>query len=59
MLAYLDQFDQIVTNRLHIGILAGLLHKEVDFYPNNYFKNKAVYEFSMRDQFPHVRWHGE
>lgn len=59
ILAYLDRFDRIVTNRLHIGILAGLLNKEVDFYPNNYFKNKAVYECSMRDRFPCVRWHGD
>lgn len=58
LLAYLDQFDRIVTNRLHIGILAALLQKEVDFYPNNYFKNKAVYEFSMQGRFPHVHWHG-
>jgi len=55
-LSYLDQFKHIVTNRLHIGILGGLLNKEVDFYPNNYFKNKAVFEFSMRDRFPNVRW---
>lgn len=58
LLAYLDQFDRIVTNRLHIGILAALLQKEVDFHPNNYFKNKAVYEFSMRGRFPHVHWNG-
>ena len=59
LLAYLDQFERIVTNRLHIGILGALLHKEVDFYPNSYYKNKAVYEFSMRSRFPNVRWHND
>jgi exopolysaccharide biosynthesis predicted pyruvyltransferase EpsI len=58
ILAYLDRFDRIVTNRLHVAILAGLLNKEVDFYPNNDFKNKEVYKLSIKGQFPNVRWHG-
>jgi len=58
-LSYLDQFQAVITNRLHIGILGGLLGKQIEFYPNSYFKNRAVYEFSMHDQFPNVHWHGD
>jgi exopolysaccharide biosynthesis predicted pyruvyltransferase EpsI len=57
-LAYLNHFDRIVTNRLHIGILAGLLNKSVDLYPNNYFKNKEVYRLSMKKELPNVKWYG-
>jgi len=52
----LDLFDEVRTNRLHDAICAGLLGKRVKMYPNSYFKNRAVYEFSMRDRFPDVEW---
>lgn len=57
-LAYLDQFERITTNRLHLCILAALLGKEVDFYANSDFKNEAVYEFSIEDRYSNVRWGG-
>lgn len=57
-LAYLDQFERIATNRLHLCILAALLGKEVDFYANSDFKNEAVYEFSIKDNYSNVRWRG-
>lgn len=59
MLTYLDQFERITTNRLHICILAILIGKEVDFYANSYFKNEAVYEYSIKDRYPNVRWCGQ
>lgn len=49
---------QLHTNRLHAAIAGALLNKEVWFYPNSYFKNQAVYEFSMQSRFPHVHWMG-
>lgn len=58
-LAYLDRFDQITTNRLHICIMAALLDKKVDFYANSYFKNKAVFEFSIEGRYPNVSWCGQ
>lgn len=54
----IDRFDEVVTNRLHVGITAGLLGKQVKFYPNNYYKNQAVYEYTVKDRFPNVTWMG-
>ncbi|PWS39195.1 hypothetical protein DFH01_08155 [Falsiroseomonas bella] len=58
MIQVLSKFDEIRTNRLHVAISAGLIGKPTLFYPNNYFKCRAVWEFSMRDRFPHVTWMG-
>lgn len=58
LLAYLSHFERIFTNRLHLGILGALLGKEVRFYPNSYYKNRAVYRFSMAERFPNVSWEG-
>jgi exopolysaccharide biosynthesis predicted pyruvyltransferase EpsI len=51
---YLSGFETIVTDRLHIGILAALLNRKVLLYPNNYYKISAVYEYSIRNRFSHV-----
>ena len=56
-IAFIDRYDEVRTNRLHVGIGAALLGKEVKFYPNSYYKNKAVYDFSLKD-FPNIRWMG-
>jgi hypothetical protein len=54
----IDRFDEVVTNRLHVAIGAALLGKQVKFHTNNYYKNRAVYEYSVRDRFPNVQWMG-
>jgi len=56
LLRYLDTFDEVRTNRLHLAIGSAVLGKRVLFQPNSYFKNRAVYEYSMRDRFPDVEW---
>jgi exopolysaccharide biosynthesis predicted pyruvyltransferase EpsI len=56
LLSYIDMYQTVHTNRLHGAIGAALLGKQVRFYPNSYFKNRAVYEFSLRDRFPNVEW---
>ncbi len=53
LIEYINQFEEVVTNRLHIGIAAALLQKKTTIYPNNYFKNKGIYELSLADM-PHV-----
>ena len=58
MLSYLNRFERIKTNRLHICIPAALLGKQVDFYANSYFKNEAIYEHSIAGSYPNVRWSG-
>jgi exopolysaccharide biosynthesis predicted pyruvyltransferase EpsI len=56
MLAFIQAFPVIHTDRLHVAIGAALLGKEVVLFPNSYYKNEAIYEFSLRDRFPLVRW---
>ena len=56
VLRFLNLYDEVRTNRLHLAIGAALIGKRVKFYPNSYFKNRAVYEFSLRDRFPRVEW---
>ena len=56
LLRLINSCRQIRTNRLHVAIAGALLGKEVLFYSNSYYKNRAVYDFSMRSQFPNVQW---
>lgn len=56
MIYILSQFKYIRTNRLHIAILCALINKKVEFYPNNYYKCEAVYQYSIKDKFPCVKW---
>lgn len=55
-LTYINQFDVINTNRLHVAIGATLLGKQVNLYGNNYFKIKAIYEYSILNKFSNVKW---
>lgn len=52
----LDQAREVVTDRLHVAIGASLLGKEVTVLDNNYGKNRALYELSMKDRFPRTRF---
>ncbi len=47
MLSVVDQFDVIVTDRLHVGIAAILMNKEVYLFDNSYGKLSSVYEHSF------------
>lgn len=58
LLSTLNRFDEIRTNRLHIAISSAILGKAVKFYSNNYYKCRAVYQYSMQDRFPNVQWMG-
>lgn len=53
---YLSKYDTINTNRLHMAIAGSLLNKRVHFYPNSYYKNKAVYEYSIKDLFMNTKY---
>lgn len=46
------------TDRLHVAIAGALLGKSVELHANSYFKNRAVYQFSLRS-FPSVRFVGD
>lgn len=43
----------VITDRLHIGILSSILEKPVFLLANSYFKNKAVYDYSI-NHFPYT-----
>ena len=55
--SYISKFEQINTNRLHIGIAATLLGKRVNLYPGSYYKIAAVYDYSIKDKFDNVTFH--
>jgi exopolysaccharide biosynthesis predicted pyruvyltransferase EpsI len=55
-LEIIDKHKVIKTNRLHVGIASALLGKEVHLMASNYFKIRAIYEYSIRDKFPNVIW---
>lgn len=56
MFKYLSKFKVVNTNRLHVAIAASLLNKRVNLYPNSYYKNEAIYEFSLKKQFPKTKF---
>ncbi|MDP2525774.1 polysaccharide pyruvyl transferase family protein [Maribacter dokdonensis] len=56
--SFLNQFETIYTNRLHICIASALLNKNVYFYGNSYWKNESVYKHSIENKFPKVKWMG-
>jgi len=58
LLRFINHYDEINTNRLHICISGLLLGKKVNFYPNSYYKNEAVYNFSMKDKRELITWKG-
>lgn len=53
-LAMIDTVDIVVTDRLHVGICAHLLNKEVVLVDNTYGKISSVYNFSLK-QYDNVR----
>ena len=48
MIFCIQQFEKIITNRLHVAIISSLLNKETFIYDNNYGKVKSVYEYSLK-----------
>ncbi|MEW4566763.1 polysaccharide pyruvyl transferase family protein [Tautonia sp. JC769] len=56
LLGFLNHFDDIFTNRLHVAIAALLLGKDVHIAPNNYHKLESIYRFSLKHRFPKAHW---
>lgn len=55
VLKFINCFDKIRTDRLHVCISAALLGKQVEFYDNSYGKNSSVYFHSLHARFPNVK----
>lgn len=51
---YLLQFENVETDRLHVAILSAMLGRRTYLWNNSYYKNHAVYEYSLRDRYPNV-----
>lgn len=56
LLDALRRFRLVRTDRLHVCIAAALLGIEVEFHANSYFKCRAIWEHSLKDRFPSIRW---
>lgn len=53
-IAEIARYRTIYTNRLHIGICAAMLGRQVYLSGNDYFKIRAIYEASIRPCFDNV-----
>jgi len=53
---YIADFEIVNTDRLHIAIIAAILGKNVNLYPNSYYKNKAVYDYTLSLEYPNVNF---
>jgi exopolysaccharide biosynthesis predicted pyruvyltransferase EpsI len=45
---YLSQCHTINTNRLHVAIAGSILNKQVFLHNNSYYKNRAIYDYSLK-----------
>lgn len=57
-LEFINQFDEVATDRLHVAVGAALLGKQVYLFGNSYFKCEAVYECYLKHSYPNVHWLG-
>jgi len=53
---YINRFETIHTNRLHVAITGALLGKQVTLSGNSYFKNRAIFKTSLEPNFPNVKF---
>jgi exopolysaccharide biosynthesis predicted pyruvyltransferase EpsI len=56
-LRFIDRYDVVHTDRLHVAIAAALLGKTVHIHPGSYHKIQSIYDHSMADRFDHVIMH--
>lgn len=52
----LSKYDVINTDRLHLCIAAYLVQKPVNFYGNSYYKNRAIYDYSLRHRSKEIKF---
>lgn len=49
LMSHVAMYESISTNRLHVAIAGQMLKRHVNLHANSYWKNKEVYDFSMKD----------
>lgn len=47
---FIGQYDRVITTRLHSGVLAMLMGKEVEFVDNSYGKISALYDAWLEEE---------
>jgi exopolysaccharide biosynthesis predicted pyruvyltransferase EpsI len=57
LIAVLNRYEIIGTDRLHLAILCAFLNKRVLFGANAYFKNEQVYHHSIKHRFQNVSFY--
>lgn len=55
---FINNYQEVQTDRLHVAIAAALLGKQVKLYANSTYKCEAVYQCSLAGRFPQVQWMG-
>jgi len=59
---FLDEvgrFEKIYTDRLHVGIAGALLGRETHLFPSRGGKTRAVFDASLRENYPNVEFHAD
>ncbi|MBM1171282.1 polysaccharide pyruvyl transferase family protein [Microvirga arabica] len=51
-------FRLVRTDRLHVSVAAALVGASVELFDNSYGKNQAVFDFTLRQRFPNIRFMG-
>jgi len=54
LVSFVNRFDIVNTDRLHVGIVGALLGKHVRLHVGAYYKIEAVYRLSLEGRFPRV-----
>ena len=54
---FINAYDVVNTNRLHVCIASLLLKKDVHFHDNSYGKNMSIYQCSLKDRFDNLTMH--
>ncbi|MEI7946793.1 MAG: polysaccharide pyruvyl transferase family protein [bacterium] len=58
LLRFINNYQEVQTDRLHVAIAAALLGKQVKMYANSTYKCEAVYQCSLAGRFPQIQWMG-
>jgi len=56
MAEFVSQFAEVRTDRLHVAIMSALIGRSVSMYPNNYFKNRSVFDHSLSERFKNINF---
>mmetsp|Transcript_1757 Transcript_1757/g.3909 ORF Transcript_1757/g.3909 Transcript_1757/m.3909 type:complete len:329 (+) Transcript_1757:61-1047(+) len=53
---HMQGYTEVWTNRLHMCISASIMDREAHCQRNSYWKNKAIFEFAIRPNYPNAHF---